>query len=270
MIRQIIYPILLMLLTACGQEKNTTTHIDNSSVVAKIGSDVITQNQLDHQVQKLTGLSGLTTDQKLIKKNVIDSMVLAKLMAKKQLDVMTSDDLLHLDIAVKAYREELLAQQYMSENVKTLPPSFDDVQSYYKTNLHRFGGGRFTDITRYTLSPGCLLPQVDGDSNSDLESKILDLTCEKKSKKETLLLAKLASETGKNEKDLSTKKPIWLMTQDGQSIIFVKKIEERKAAPLSDVASDIRKMMAPMQFKSAIASLKSQLLKETEVEIFDN
>ena len=270
MIKNAILPLLAVLLVACGQQEQVTTALDKSKVVAKVGSDVITQNQLDSQVKKLTGLESLTRDQSLIRKNVIDSMVLAKLMAKKQENLMTNEQLVQLEIDVKAYREERLAQLFMSENVKTLPPSAEDVEAFYKSNLHRFGGGEFADVTRFVLGSGCLLPQTESASNAELVKKIKSLNCEKTEQKQSLLLAKLASEAGKNKDQLSLNTPVWLMTGNGQSIILINKIEERKAAPLTDVAAEIRKMLAPQQFKLAIAGTKSQLLKETEVEIFDN
>ena len=268
--KAVLLSFLVISLMACSDQSKVAQPTDGSSVVATVAGEVITENELNNQIKKLTGLESLTSDQALIRKNVIDSMVLAKLMAKKQKTLMSQDDLIQLELDVKAYREERLAQMFMSENVQTLPPSADQVKAYYDANLHRFGGGTFADITRYVLADGCMLPQSEGESIKVLEEKILEISCEKTSQNQTLLLSKLSSETGRTSEKLTTEKPLWMTNNSGQTIIFIRKIEQRKAAPLSDVAADIRKMMAPMQFKSAIASVKAQLLNETEVEILDN
>ena len=123
--KAVLLSFLVISLMACGDQSKVAQSTDGSSVVATVAGEVITENELNNQIKKLTGLESLTSDQALIRKNVIDSMVLAKLMAKKQQTLMSQDDLIQLELDVKAYREERLAQMFMSENVQTLPPSAD-------------------------------------------------------------------------------------------------------------------------------------------------
>lgn len=256
-----------LLLIACNNSDKPFTQ--SSAFVAKVGDEYITEDQVMYQITKLTGIQGLSKDQGIVRSNVLDSMVLAKLMAQKQKSIMSEDDLNELELEVVAYRDERLAQKYLSENITTLPPSAHDVESFYKNNLQRFGGGVFAYIEKWRLGSDC---QLDNTKRRATELKITlaSLECDKSSKSDIVLLSQLSNHSGINESEINIEDPIWLMENKGQTITFIENIEKRSAKPLVEVASEVRKMLAPMQFKAAMADTKAQLLKEMDVEIFDN
>lgn len=265
--------LLSCFLFACNSSEQEiqqkVSQSNESRYVAKVADEFITEDQLFFHVEKLTGLQSLTTDQKVIKENVLESMILAKLMAKKQRTLMSEEELTDLELDVASYREERLAEKYIYENVQSLPPSSADVEQYYNNNLHRFGGGIYAKINKWQLGNDCQVENAPSLKNEELRKVLKDLNCDKSSKNEVILLSQLASQAGVRESDITKDKPLWVVKNKNQTVLLVETIEKRTAKPLVEVAPEIQKMLAPVQFKAAITKEKSQLLKEMEVEIFD-
>lgn len=259
--------IALPLLSACAKPALDTQ--DQSKKLVRVGDLYITQFELEHQIGKLTGLQDLSKDQDIIKKNVLESLVLSKLMAQKQASNLTTDEQLQLDLEVKLYREDRLTQRYLNSQVTPVPPSTNQVADYYAANLHRFGGGEYAQVEYWGLSNDCKLQEQDKVSNAQLQKSLLDAGCKISKNIETELQEQLAKKLSISKTLLRSNTSHWLSINGAQKIAFVHEIDKRQARPLVEVAASIRKMLAPMQLRTAIADTKSKLIKEMEIEYFD-
>jgi len=257
---------LAVLLAGCSGEKEQNTI--TSRVVAQVGELPITEAEVDHQLSKLSGLSSLA-DQTQVREKMLESLVLAKLMAQKQLASMSTDELKTLDLEVSAYREERLAHGFLTQSVNPQPPSVEQVSDFYQGNLHRFGGGEFVTIETWTLGSNCKVAASDSNDVTALRGSLTQAGCEKTKSRDTLLLTALAKKMKIKQQGISIQTPLWRAGNGAQTVTFVEKIAARQAKPLVEVASDIRKMLAPIQLRAAIAESKAQLLKEMDVEFFD-
>ena len=263
----VLITLLLPMLLACDNKASNV--LDDSKVVARVGAVYITEDELHLQLQKLTGLTKLTPEQANIKNNVLESLVLSKLMSQKQVSLMSQDEILELEQEVSSYREERLTQKYLSQHVKSNPPTKEQVNSFYKANLHRFGGGYYSQVEYWLLTKDCQVKNHQKLSNQALKKQLLIAGCNQSQHVASELNSKLANILGVDAKDITENKAFWFTAKEGQKVAFVESIEQRKAQPLVEVVASIRKMLAPMQLKLAIAEAKSHLIKEMEIEYFD-
>jgi hypothetical protein len=259
--------LILPMLLACDNKANNVH--DDSKVVARVGDVYITHDELQLQLQKLTGLTRLTPEQKNIRDNVLESLVLSRLMSQKQASLMSQDEILELEQEVNSYREERLTQKYLSQHVVANPPSKEQVNSFYEANLHRFGGGYYSQVEYWLLTKDCQFKNHKKLSNQALKKQLLTAGCNQSQYVASELNSKLANVLGVDAKDITENKAFWFTANEGQKVAFVESIEQRKAQPLVEVVASIRKMLAPMQLKLAIDETKSHLIKEMEVEYFD-
>ncbi|MEY8238779.1 MAG: hypothetical protein RPT25_00380 [Cycloclasticus sp.] len=259
--------LILPMLLACDNKASNEN--SGSKIVARVGDVYINDSELNFQIKKLTGLSTLSYDQKKIRDNVLESMVLSKLMSQEQKMMMNSDELFDLEQEVNAYREERLTQKYLSEQVVANPPSKQQVKAFYESNLHRFGGGDYAHVEYWVLSQACQFKNNAQLSNKQLKKQLLKSGCNQSQHVASELKNKLAKTLGIDAKNIIKNKAFWFTAKEGQKVAFIKSTEQRKAKPLVEVVANIRKMLAPMQLKTAIAETKSHLIKEMEIEYFD-
>lgn len=259
--------LIVPLLLACENKANNDSAY--SKVVARVGDAYINEAELNLQIKNLTGLSALSAEQDKIRDNILESIVLSKLMSQKQKSLMSSGEIFDLEQEVNAYREERLTQKYLSEQVEATPPSKQQVKAYYDANLHRFGGGDYALVEYWLLTQNCQFNHTLKLDNQKLKEQLLQAGCNQSQQVANEVKASIASTVGIDEKDIAANKAFWFASKEGQKVAFIKSTEQRKAKPLVEVAASIRKMLAPMQLKQAIVETKSHLIKEMEIEYFD-
>lgn len=259
--------LILPMLMACENKANNAN--SDSKIVARVGDVYINDAELNLQIKKLTGLSTLTPEQKKIRSNILESIVLSKLMSQKQQTLMSSDELDNLEYEVQAYREERLTQKYLSEQVAATPPSKQQVKAFYESNLQRFGGGDFAHVEYWLLTQDCQFENKAQLSNKQLKTQLLKAGCNQSQHIASEQKKVLAKNLGIEVEKIVANKAFWFSEKAGQKVAFIKSTEQRKAKPMVEVAASIRKMLAPMQLKTAIAKTKSHLIKEMEIEYFD-
>jgi hypothetical protein len=263
----VLLVLTLPMLLACDDKANNVGN--DSKIVARVGDVYISDQELASQIERLTGLSSLSSEQENIRHNVLESLVLSKLMSQKQKNLMNNDDVIQLEHEVNAYREERLTQKYLSENVTPNPPTKQQVNVFYEANLHRFGGGDFAQIEYWNLTKDCQLNNNRKLNNEQIKKQLLEAGCNQSQYVESSLKTILAKTLDVDVEEITKNKAFWLTTNEGQKVAFIKSTEQRQAKPLVEVAASIRKMLAPMQLKLAIAEAKTHLIKEMEIEYFD-
>jgi hypothetical protein len=259
---------LALIFCMAGCTDNSARVMDVSNVLAAVSGQKITQAQLDYQLSKISGISE-QEDTQAVRQKMLESLVLAKLMAHKQSQTMSHKQRQQLEIEVNAYREERLVHHYLNQNIEAKPPTSQQVNDFYQTNKQRFGGGIYAHSQTFLLSDDC---QLDDSVSSDavkLKASLQATACQSNKTRKTRLVKDLAKTMNVTPQDLKPGTPLWLMSDRGQTITFIEKIETRQAKPMVEVASDIRKMLAPAQLRMAIAKTRVELLKETDVEYFE-
>ncbi len=260
--------VSLLIVCMAGCTDNSAMIMDASNVLAAVNGQKITQAQLDYQLSKISGVSE-QEDTKAVRQKMLESLVLAKLMAHKQNQTMSHEQRQQLKIEVDAYREERLVHHYLNQNIEAKPPTAQQVSDFYQANKQRFGGGTYAHSQTFLLSDDCQLDDsVSGDAVK-LKASLQASACQSNKSRKTSLVNDLAKKMNVMPQDLNPNNPLWLMSDRGQTITFIEKIETRQAKPMVEVASGIRKMLAPAQLRMAIAKTRVELLKETDVEFFE-
>lgn len=261
--------LAISLLVACDNQP-ADSQIEKGKLVARVGDLYVHEAEVDFQTRKLATLVDAAADREVARKNIIESIVLAKLMAQKQLSLLDQSDLATLELEVQAFREERLVQKYMTEQVKPEPVTSKQVEAYYQNNISQFGGGDIAQVEYWQLTQDCKIKHEQTEkSTTTLKQTLLAASCNRSQSMESVNIEQLAMVTGKAANTLVKDSYAWINTKQGQTVAFINQVESRQPKPLVEVASVIRQMLAPQKLKTAIEQQKDILIKEMEIEYFD-
>lgn len=250
----------LVLISACSNDESSATY------VAALGDLKVSSQELEYQKSKILGLNAATAD---VEKRIIESIILTKLMSVEQKKSMSVNELSQHNVRMKAYEEEMLAKDFISQNASVNPPTNQEIADFYNKYPEKFGGGTKYEITTWKLEPNCELKKSKLDSGKNLDRYIDGLDCEK-TKKTNFVNENQVSELVARSKNKLEVGKVYLATKStGTLAVKLNSKQILKPKPLSEVASDIRKMLSPLKLKAAIKSLKAELIKDMEVEFLD-
>ncbi|MDE1462692.1 peptidylprolyl isomerase [Spartinivicinus poritis] len=119
------------------EEVNTS---DDDQKIAKVGDWFITQQELDFVTERTVGSSTLAVMYDQIGEKLLESLVISKAMAQQASAALSADEKTALELKVKAYREELLVRQYLTDNAQLEPVTEKMIQDYYQKHPEKFGG----------------------------------------------------------------------------------------------------------------------------------
>lgn len=278
-----LLPLLSFLLFACDtadsvKKTDSQSAENNTTILASVNNDPITEFQLEHAVNRTLGDSAaLYADQKLYQK-MLQSLITSRsmaLLAEQQLD---SEEAALLDEKVRSYREELLVKQYLQGNTAVEPVTTEQVKHYYDQHPEEFGAGLITEF-ELILSVGKLsasdrsklLKQFELASAqknwplwvNQLSEQAYSVTYKKAKSKLSLLsqpIKKLVADTAVGQTS---------EVYFGEQLIIARVINETKleAKPLSEVSIEIRKKLAPVNMKKALKKASELAEKQVKVEI---
>ncbi|WP_396589149.1 hypothetical protein [Bermanella sp. R86510] len=257
--------LIFLIVSGCSNDANK--EVDESKVVARVGDEYILQTEFDYHLNKLLGLKVIqATDS--VKRKVLESIVISKLMSQKQLNGMSKQEHIELETKLNAYKEDVLTKMYLEESIKPVPPTKEQVLDYYNNNLDKFGGGNYASVEYWSLGSDCSIDKTK-QTKSEIKAQLSKNECyfERSTRNENL--SNLAKELKVSENNLEKGKAYWITHGGEQQVLFVNSLETKNAKPLIEVASDIRKMLAPMQLRQAIEDEKKTLIRDMEVEYFD-
>jgi hypothetical protein len=286
-----LLPMFCSLLFACGEETSSTKANNedpkiekaeaesiNANILAKVNGEAITEFQLDAAMTRSLGDSvALYADQKLSQK-MLQSLIVSRsmsLLAEKELD---QDAMILLDEKVRSYREELLVKEFLHNNATIEPVTATQVQDYYNKNPQEFGLDLLKEF-EMILSVGKLEPQDKVKLLKKLESA--------SQQEDWSIWAKQLSEQGfpisykKAKSKLSIlKQPLKKLVTNtasgntselhfGDQLVIVKVISESQleAKPLSQVSSEIRSKLAPVNMKKAVKIASDLAQQQVQIEI---
>ena len=287
----LVVVLMAGLLTSCQKENDAPsdksnqtnqTEINAESALVTVNGESISEQDLDAAIIRTVGEMGAFQLDGKGRKKVLESIVLSKIMAQKQMASYSPEQQREIERQVQAYKTELLAKNYLKENVTAVPVTNKMVEEYYAANPHKFGG---KTIKQYQVLKG--LTKLQGKVRENLLQRMQQITSQKdwfaavnQAKKEGLQLEFSTGVSGAQSLDKKVESLIAGLNQDEVSSLhylngypmYFKVVAEKviKPKPLSEVRSDIRKSLAPIQLKRAVRKVSDELLKEAKVEYVDS
>ncbi|NVJ62008.1 MAG: peptidyl-prolyl cis-trans isomerase [Gammaproteobacteria bacterium] len=276
----ILFVLVSLGLISCSEQNSSSnqgSELQTTSWLAKVNGKPISAEDLDSAIDRTVGeLAAFQLDE-AGRQKVLESLVLSKAMADKQLSNMGPEDTAALERKVTAYREELLAKQYLQQNITPVPVSESMVEEYYRDNPNKFGG---KTIRTYEVIKAN--SKLSGDVRKQLMEKMNQLTFDSDWQKATQQMTDSGfgvsfSKGAVTEGVLKSKIDSIIQTLeqdqvssvhfiDGIPMIFrVTKSQSVSPKPLAEVRSEIRKSLAPIQLRKAIKKASEEILKEAEV-----
>lgn len=263
----------------------------NGAVLARVDGLAITESDLDRLVYRIGGegaealvSQALANDEN--RKKMLESLVSSRAMAILQEKQLSAEQKNDLDKRVAAYREELLVKNYLQEHADVQPVSNEMVKAYYTENEREFTEEpqyRFEVLTSY------------GEVTDDQRKEILAVLATAKNTKDWEALEKKLMKSKLPIKHQTAKARLGLLSADirallektapvseisainkaprvsdvdvKQTIKVVRVLEITPGAvkPLAEVSANIRKRLAPIMMKQAVAEASLQARKNVEI-----
>lgn len=262
-IQSLLFPFMFLLCSCSDVEPEAV----NDRPVARAGAAYITQGDIEHHLSRFdTDARMAIIDNEQQYRQLIESVALTRVMAQKQEASMTIEQRYSLDLAVRAYRDQMLAKSYIEDNVPRQVPDRKAVEEYYQTHAEEFGKRKQYSILELHMQDGCVL-----------SSQILEpvLTKSRFDELQESGCNSRMAERRVDEVDLPrfypalTQLPVaehgyWTKVNGIQVLIFVTSIMDLPPRPLSEAASEIRRKLAPEYLKRSLESERKQLNREIE------
>ena len=251
---------------------------DSSEVVAKVNNTVITYNDLERMTSRTLKGAELFDLGSEVQEKILQSMVASRVMAQAAVSELDEDERETLDRDVRDYREQLLVKSYLKNNANPQPITQEMVKTYYDSHPEKFGGGK---VKSFELIAG-----INGVSENERNSIVAAMgKANKQNNWQTYVNElrnsghKVSYVQGKLKKDLLDKRLTDVIDRlrpgTPAKVVFVDGIpylprgiseEVATAKPLSEVSSEIRRMLLPQQLKKSIKTLSEELMKTADVE----
>lgn len=277
----------LLLLSACSRDEapsgeavqaphEMTNKGAEPVALAYVNGTPITENEAQHAMRKLFAERLPQVGGEQVERRILESLISSRaisLLAQQELD---TEALQQLDVKVKAYREELLVQSYLSRHAAPEPVSGDMVSDYYRDHPDEFGGGvskRFEMIQTYR--------HIEEDERKALIGKLSELgsvadwdrwLADNKS-----LPVNLRQLTARVEVLDQPIQALVASTSEGETsplhiddvitVVRVNAIERHPPQPLAEVSAEIRKRLAPIKMRAAIKRLAEDALQKVKVDV---
>lgn|GEM_PF-4755354 len=275
-----IYLLVLLAIAGCAEEKQSATEIQILANVSVANTESsLTAAQLEYAIDRLTSGQPLPITAELEQK-VLDSLVTSRAMALLAEQVMSEDEHRELDLKVQAYREELLAKEYIQQYTEPQPVTNEMVVQYYQEHPEEFGGDTIKSF-EFISSQGPLdddqrkllvtqLQQVAPEDDlaelaKRLQQKSLPVRHQKAEMRTALVeppLRELVAATAPG-----ARAP--LHNRDSVVLLQVNAERVMPPRPLAEVGAEIRKKLSPIQFKQAVKALSDEVKNQVKIEYLD-
>lgn len=254
-------------------------YTSDNEKIAKVGSWYITQQQLDFMTDRTLGSATLAIMYDQVGEQLLKSLVVSKAMAQQAMADLSGVEKEELDLQVNAYREELLVRKYLESNANVQPVSEQMVRDYYQQHPEKFGGltlKKYHIIKTVNLPSNKLLLASELFSKIQVDSNWQEVVITLKQNNIMALTETLTS----NPLLLSNEMQMLLentgigelspATIINGNLIRIAVVEDVKTPvkSLPEVASDIRKMLAPLQLKKAVKLASDEVLEKVTVEYY--
>ncbi len=268
---------LAILLAACGKKPETVMLPGEANILARVNKTPITEFDVDHAIKERLGPGTLRIIDDVARRKVLESLVLTRALALSMQAELKTGQQLEIDAAVDAYRELLLAKQYI--NLKAAPAAITEakLKDYYQKHPDLYGRestkyfellkGKRTDDTRLmqrmltALKDSKEKPTEEWQRFNHMEGA--DITYFAGKLKEGLFSPRLQVVLDGLEEGASS------------DLIFVKRIpyvarisrvETAPAKPFAEVRDQIMERARLLEIKKAASEIKKTVLEKAEIE----
>tara|TARA_R110002050_G_C8956613_1_gene513814 strand:+ start:1065 stop:1904 length:840 start_codon:yes stop_codon:yes gene_type:complete len=250
-------------LTACNGDGSNNIEVNTESdVVVTVSGTPITQNAVDYARQKFFG--GKFVDARA-ERNIVESLISSRSIAKKAESSLSEDALSEIDIAVAAYKEELLIKYLIESSTMSEPVSAAEVEEYYRDHSGSFGASdrKIVDVAKATFSKESRLSVLatmneiqSGDWNNKYSGFHNFQTYA------SALNGKLGTQI--ESLDLGESTGVVVIGSEAY-VARLASVEKIPAQPLADVGKEIRKRLAARKLSKKIRELSDQARSEVEI-----
>src|SRR5690606_7720037 len=262
-IQSLLFPFMFLLCSCSDVEPEAV----NDRPVARAGAAYITQGDIEYHLGRFdTDARMAIIDNEQQYRQLIESVALTRIMAQKQEASMTIEQRYSMDLAVRAYRDQMLAKSYIEENVQRQVPDRKAVEEYYQAHAEEFGKRKQYSILELRVQDSCVLagqmlePVLTKSHFSELQKSDCQLEMVERRFEEDDLFRSYPALT-----QLPVVEHGYWTKVDGVSVlIFVVSAMELPARPLSEVVSEIRRKLAPEYLKRSLEAERKQLNREIE------
>jgi hypothetical protein len=275
-----------LLVTGCGSSDKPAPQATAPQAVAAEHRDVLARvngqplHALDLEVaitNMLGAEQGAMIDER-VRQKVLQSLVMNSSMAQAAQTELSADEMAWIEAKTKAYRDQLLAKEYLRQHSAPEPVTQEMVRAYYEEHPERFGGKleRVYELLLETEKPDAsqrdaIMQRLsDGAQHNDWKAYAAELVAQGYS---------VQFRTGKENEQLLhpgllglirplRKGQVSQVTYLGGKAHIARIVSEARtpARPLQDVSTEIRKMLAPLQMKKAVQEISEQVLSAARVE----
>ena len=125
-------------MSSCGDSTE-----EASPILALVNGGEITEAELNQTIQRVFGANNAN---EAIRENILESMVLSKLVYAEAQVKLDEQKLAELERDINNYREQLYIKAYLQQQAPPRPITMEMVREYYENNLERFGGGEVREF----------------------------------------------------------------------------------------------------------------------------
>lgn len=251
---------------------------DESSALAVVSGEKITEAQLEQTLARLMGAEHINTVDEAVRQNVLESMVLSRVIYQHAREKLDEEKVQALEAEIVDYREQLYIKAYLQQYAPPEPITSQMVRDYYESHPENFGGGTVHDFEM-------LSSVIKGDTgNRDELIKKLEqakTTADWKALAGKLAASGLPLRYGRGRSDdkvlherlqqalqsLQQGESSAVILLDGNPhILRVTAVETLASKPLESVSQDIRRSLVPAQLKKALDEVADGLLTGADIE----
>ena len=265
--------IFLLALTGCDKLSNNDASPTGkqSVILATVNNTTITEDDLH-----IIGLRTLGDKYKAnmnidIKNKLLESAIKSRAMAIVSEQETPKARLNQIELATSAYREELLAKEYLRKHARPKPLTSVKLQRYYNEHPELFGGEMIKKVAYIRKAIK---------NNAKQASKIMDdLRGRKQWDKSQLAKNDIDLKEFNYRKGLLTSQQENIVNRldEGQTsdlhlldnyyyVFRVIDIKTLKPKPLSEVAGKVREYMLPQLIAESVSQVSDELMKKVTIK----
>ena len=260
-----------------GRERETIILPGDDQILARVDGVPVTRYELEQFAKSTFQNSDVGKLEPDVRRKLLESMVIAKAIARKAETEMSAEDLAEVDKMVSAYREETLVKKYLASHAGPEPVTQEMVKEYYESHPEQFGAKKIrtfemiftpekpTPKERDGIAEFLKAPEQQADWKAwadSLKRRGHPVAYREGEIDEKLLEEKLRNLIRPLKKGKTTQ-PTFL---DGKAYV-VRIVDEKNIPPkpLSLVNDSIRKLLAPVQLRKAIGKISGKVLETAKV-----
>ncbi|MCP3872796.1 MAG: hypothetical protein GY699_06540 [Desulfobacteraceae bacterium] len=276
----VLFLSLIFFFSGCGQnEKEGQEKVlkNAEKVLATVNGSPITVDDLELMAKRTHGKDYIKALDEKNKKTLLESLVFARAIAQKAQAELTKQDKAIIENKTNAFREELLIQIFLTQNIRPEPVSDKMIKEYYQSHLEQFGKKKMRQyeiiMTKSKIKTG---------QRKRMLSALDDATSKKNWEQwsKTLLnkgypISFSAGTFRKDKLDQRLSKLILSLDSGEVSspafinerlyIVKVTHMDTVQPHPLEEVSASIKRKLAPLAVKKALKKAKEQVLKDAQV-----